>query len=143
MLVPDVNVLLYAFRMDSERHEEYRDWLAAKLTGAEPFGLSELVLSGVVRIATNPRAFPRPSKPEVAMRFCEDILRARAVIPLRPGARHWAIFAELCKTVGAKGNLIPDAYHAALAIENGATWVTTDRGFARFPNLRWQLPLEN
>jgi len=63
-------------------------------------------------------------------------------VPVRPGARHWSIFRKLWHDASARGNLVPDAFLAALAIEQGATWVTTDRGFARFPGLRWRVPLE-
>jgi predicted nucleic acid-binding protein len=58
-----------------------------------------------------------------------------------PGPRHWGIFANLCAAVGAKGNLVPDAYLAALALESGSEWVTTDHDFSRFPGLRWRHPL--
>ena len=58
-----------------------------------------------------------------------------------PGERHWAIFSRLCREAGARGNLIPDAWFAALAIESGCEWITTDRDYARFPGLRWRHPL--
>ena len=91
---------------------------------------------------TNHRVYVEPTPPELAVAFCEAVLAAPAAVPIRPGARHWAIFTDLCRNVGARGNTVPDAYLAALAIEHGATWVTTDRGFARFPGLRWRPPLE-
>ena len=141
MISPDVNILLYAFRQDSLEHERYRDWLRAALTGAEPVGVSELVLSGVVRIATHHRVYRQPSTAAEVMAFSEAVLAAPAAVPLRPRERHFAIFGDLCRSVGAKGNLVPDAYHAALAIESGATWITTDRGFARFPGLTWRSPI--
>ncbi|RNI21612.1 type II toxin-antitoxin system VapC family toxin [Flexivirga caeni] len=140
MISPDVNVLLYAFREDSADHERYRDWLRAVLTGAEPVGMSELVLSGGVRIATHHRAYRQPSSVADVLAFCDAMLSAPSVVPIRPGARRFAIFAELCRIVGPRGHVVPDAYHAALAIEQGATWITTDRGFARFPGLSWRLP---
>jgi hypothetical protein len=62
-------------------------------------------------------------------------------VTLAPGERHWDIFQRLCREVNAKGNLIPDAYLAALAIESGSEWITTDRDYARFPGLRWRHPL--
>ncbi|MEK7270556.1 MAG: PIN domain-containing protein, partial [Planctomycetota bacterium] len=61
---------------------------------------------------------------------------------LSPGKRHWDIFSGLCRKAGAKGNLIADAYLAALAIETGSEWITTDRDFARFPGLKWRHPLD-
>lgn len=140
MLCPDVNVLLYAFRRDSVDHPRYARWLREAMTGAEPVGVSELVLSGVMRLATNHRVFRQPSSTADALAFCEAIRRAPAAVPLRPGAKHWDIFGDLCRGSAATANDIPDAYHAALAVEYGATWITNDRGYARFPGLRWQGP---
>lgn len=142
MLCPDVNILLYAFRRDSAAHTEYVDWLQHSMTGHEPIGVSELVLSAVVRLATNHRIYRQPSRTVDVLEFCEAVRTAPAAVPLRPGVKHWEIFARLCGDVAATANLVPDAYHAALAIENGATWITNDRGYARFPILQWRSPFE-
>lgn len=61
---------------------------------------------------------------------------------MSPGERHWEIFTRLCRSARARGNLVPDAYLAALAIESGTEWITTDRDYARFPGLRWRHPLD-
>jgi toxin-antitoxin system PIN domain toxin len=142
VLLADVNVYLYARRRESARHEEYRAWLEERLTGPEPFGVSELVLSAFLRIVTNHRIYKDPTPPEAAIDFCETVLAAPAAVPVRPGARHWPIFVNLCRCVRARANLVPDAYLAALAIEHGATWVTVDHGFARFPGIRMLRPLD-
>lgn len=142
MLCPDVNVLLYAFRRDSAAHQDYADWLDRTMTGEEPVGVSELALSGVVRLATNHRVYRQPSATSAALDFCQAVRTAPAAIPLRPGAKHWPIFDRLCRDTGATANTVPDAYHAALAIENGATLITNDRGFARFPQLVWRSPFD-
>ncbi len=143
MLLLDVNVCVYAIREDSSpNHEAYRTWIGDALTGDEPVGISELVLSGVIRLITNHRVFRQPSSTGQALDTCRAFRSAPAAIPLRPGPRHWDIFDSMCTEVGAKANTVPDAYHAALAIENGATWITTDRGFARFPGLRWRGPFD-
>jgi toxin-antitoxin system PIN domain toxin len=76
-----------------------------------------------------------------ALGYVEAIRQHPRVVPLRPGVRHWDLFADLCRRGTVRGNLVADAYHAALAIESGAEWVTTDRDFARFPGLRWRHPL--
>jgi len=136
MLLADVHIYLYARRRESERHQEYREWLEDRLSGAEPFGVSELVLSSFLRIVTNHRIYKEPTPPQAALAFCNAILEAPAAVPIRPGNRHWGIFSQLCEASKARGNSVPDAYLAALAIEHGATWVTIDRGFARFPGLR-------
>ena len=142
MLLPDVNVCLYAIREDSPDHEAYRSWLTDALNGDEPVGISELVLSGVVRIITNHRIFREPSTTQQALDACGELRSGPVTVPLQPGKRHWEIFDSLCRQTNAKANGVPDAYHAALAIENGATLITTDRGFARFPGLRWRHPLQ-
>jgi uncharacterized protein len=141
VLLADVNAYVYAHRPESPRAGEHRGWLEAALTGTEPFGVSELVLAAFIRIVTNHRVYREPTPPDVALAFCAAVLDAPSAVPVRPGVRHWPIFAGLCHDVGARGNLVPDAYLAALALEHGATWVTTDRGFARFPGLRWRTPL--
>lgn len=143
MLLADVNAYLYAHRPESQRAAEHRAWLQESLAGPEPFGVSELVLSAFVRIVTNHRVYRDPSTPQVALSFCAAVLAAPSALAVRPGPRHWDIFTNLCDAVGARGNVVPDAYLAALALEHGATWVTTDRGFARFPGLRWRAPLED
>lgn len=142
MLLADVNVFVYAHRPESQRFADHRSWLHDALVGEEPFGVSELVLSSFVRIVTNHRIYREPTPTALALEFCAAVLGAPATVAVRPGERHWGIFARLCRDAGARGNLVPDAYLAALAVEHGATWITTDRGFARFPGLRWHPPLE-
>lgn len=140
MLLADVNVLLYAHREESPQHAAHKQWLVEALSGSEPFGVSEAVLASCVRLATNHRVYRHPSPPSEALGFCEDVLASPVAVRVRAGERHWELFTGLCQTVGARGNVVPDAFLAALAIEHGATLVTHDRGFARFPGLRWQLP---
>jgi toxin-antitoxin system PIN domain toxin len=140
MILCDVNVLLYAFRSDSIDHERYRDWLLGVVRGEGAYAVSPQVLSALVRIATHPRIFVQPSTADEALGFCDALLAAPTCAVLVPGRRHWGIFRNLCCQSGAKGNLVPDAYLAALAIEHGCEWVTTDRDFARFTGLRWRLP---
>ena len=140
MFIPDVNVLVYAFRADSPRHREFRGWLEGVIASSEAFGLSELVLSGVLRVLTHPKVFNPPTPPQKAVAFVEALRAQPNAVLLRAGDRHWEIFVKLCGSSSARGNLVADAYHAALAIENGAEWVTTDRDFTRFPGLRLRHP---
>jgi uncharacterized protein len=142
VILCDVNVLLYAFRADSARHEDYRAWLIERLTGRENVGVSDLVLGAVVRIATHPRIYRHPSRPAEAFAFAQAVRSRPNAVPVAPGPRHWAVFRDLCERSGAKGNLVPDAYFAAMAIESSCEWITTDRDYARFPGLRWRHPLE-
>lgn len=141
MILPDVNVVIYAHRQDARDHRHFREWLEGVVCADESFAISELVLSGFVRIVTSPRVFRPPSSVEAAFTFCEQILAQPGCVPVRPGPRHWGIFARLCRESGARGPLVPDAYFAALAIEAGCEWITTDRDFARFKGLRWRHPL--
>lgn len=140
MLLPDVNVLVNSFRRESPDHQEHRDWLQDLVNGSSRFAMSELVLSGFVRVVTHPRIYRTPSTPTSALGFVSAVLGSPSCVRLRPGQRHLGIFESLCRAVGASGNVVPDAYHAALAVEHGCTWVTHDRGFAGFPDLRWETP---
>jgi toxin-antitoxin system PIN domain toxin len=142
MLLPDVNVLVYAHREDTADHERYRDWLLERLNGGESFGMADPVLSGFLRVVTHPRVFVRPTPLRTALAFVEAVRTHPNCVVVTPGPRHWSLFLDLCKRTGAKGNAVPDAWLAALAIESGSEWVTTDRGFARYPGLRWRHPLD-
>ena len=141
MLLTDVNVLVYALRLDVADHSRYKDWLEEMVASEPAFAVSEQVLSGFVRVATHPRAFKLPTPLDVALSFADRIRNHANAVTVAPGERHWDIFTRLCRHAGAKGNLVPDAYLAALAIESGSEWITTDRDFARFDGLRWRHPL--
>ena len=142
MLLPDVNVLVYAHRRDAPDHSRYLAWLEAVVNADEAFGVADIVLSGFLRVVTHPRVFDPPTALEEALVFVEALRRRPNCVPIAPGPRHWQLFTTLCQRAGARGNLVPDAYLAALAIESGSEWITTDRGFARFPRLRWRHPLD-
>ena len=143
MILPDVNVFVAAHREDHADHDRHLSWMEQELASDRRFGVSELALSSFVRIVTNRRIFPDPSSTGVALAFCADLLGSPSTNAVRPGPRHWQIFEGLCRSVEARANLVPDAYFAALAIEHGAEWITNDRGFARFPGLRWRTPFED
>jgi uncharacterized protein len=143
MILLDVNVLVHAHREDTEHHESIKDWLESALDKPGTVAVSDLALSGCLRIITHPKVFKEPTPVALALEFVQD-LRSRAEVHLlAPGPLHWEIFTNLCQKVEMRGNLIPDAYHAALAIESGCEWITLDRGFARFPGLRWSHPLDS
>ena len=138
----DVNVLVYAFRQDSNRHQEYRTWLLNLLNGYEKYGLAEQVLMGMIRITTNPKIFKQPSTLLEAIAFTKALKQPPNCCIIRPSPNHWSIFLEICQQVNAKGNLITDAWLAALAIDSQCVWITCDRDFARFPKLKWKHPLD-
>lgn len=142
MLLPDINVLVYAHREDSSPdHSQYAQWLIELATGPEPFALSVLALVGFVRITTNPRVFKPASTLEQAFAFLSELVRRPKARIVSPGSEHLTIFEHLCRESRATGKLVADAQHAAVAIEHGCTLVSTDSDFDRFPGLRWRHPL--
>ena len=140
MIVPDVNVLIYAFRVDSADHSKYRTWLSDLVNGVAAYGMVPQVLASVIRICTHPRIFTQPSSLDEVLAFCNVLLEAPNATLITPRERHWSIFQSLCARLKATGNLVPDAWFAALAIEAGCEWITTDGDFARFEGLHWRPP---
>jgi uncharacterized protein len=138
--LPDVNVLLYAFRTDASENEKCWRWVRSEMESSAAYGVSPQVLSSVVRIATDRRVFAERYRLDEVLAFCSALLDRPNCVILHPGPRHWSIFCDLCRTAQASGNLIQDAWLAALAIEHGCEWITTDRDYARFPGLRWRTP---
>ena len=140
MILPDVNVLIYAFRSDAEDHLEHKSWLESVVNGAAAYGVSPQVLGAVVRVCTHPRIFAHPSSAADAFQFCRALLEQPNATVVTPGDRHWSIFEALCWQSKAAGNLVQDAWFAALAIESGCEWITSDRDYARFTGLSWRAP---
>lgn len=143
MLCVDVNVLVYAHRADVPHHDRYAGWLDRARRGKEAFGVPSLCLSGFLRVVTHPKVFRDPTPVQVALDFVEGLRATTNYVAVHPGYRHWSIFADLCRAVDARGNVVPDAYLAAMAIERRAVMYTVDRGFARFPELQWRHPLDD
>lgn len=142
MILIDVNVLVYAHREDTPDHAAYLRWLQEVLGSEVPYGISDLILSGFLRVVTHPRVFRTPTPMKLALAFVRALRERPNCVAISPGIRHWEIFTNLCGTAGIKGNLVPDAYLAALAIESGSEWITTDRDYSRFRGLRWRHPLD-
>ncbi|HSO71175.1 MAG TPA: type II toxin-antitoxin system VapC family toxin [Thermodesulfobacteriota bacterium] len=140
MILPDVNILVHGFRSDASHHAVCRKWLEGVFNGEGRFGLSPQVLSGLLRITTHPKVFKQPSGLDEVVGFCEILLAQPHCQIIQPGERHWWIFSRLCLEAEARGNLVPDAWFAALAIESGCEWITLDRDYARFPGLKWRVP---
>lgn len=138
----DVNVLVYAHRSDVPEHEAYRTWLDLARRGPEPLAIPSVVASGFLRIVTHPRVFEVPTPLDAAIEFLDVLHRSPTVEHLVPGERHRSIFVDLCRRISARGNQVPDAYLAAIAMEHGATWVSADRGFGGYPGLRWLHPID-
>ncbi len=140
MILADANILIYAFRAETKDHNAYHEWMLSVINGESAYGVSPQVLSSFVRIVTHPAIFARPSALDTALGFCRILLAPETCQVVQPGARHWSIFADLCVHVQASGNLVQDAWFAALAIEHGCEWITSDRDYARFQGLSWRPP---
>lgn len=143
MIIPDVNVLVGALQPDDLHHEALFDWLGIALNRREKAGLSLSILSGVVRVLTNLRIFRNPPGVGLVLERLDEILGAPAATIVLPGSHSCRIFTDLCRQSEATGNLVSDAFQAALAIENNALFVTLDRDFAKFAGLRSASPLDH
>jgi toxin-antitoxin system PIN domain toxin len=140
MILPDVNVLIYAFRSDAPEHAICNPWLTRIVASDARFGISPLALSALVRITTGLRSYRMPSTFAEAFTFCDYLLAQPNCQVVEPGERHWDIFKRLCIETDTRGPRVTDAWFAALAIEWGCEWISFDRDYARFPGLRWQVP---
>ncbi len=142
MLCLDVNVLVYAHRVDLPEHDQYAPLLTDWANGSEPIGLPGVVLSGFLRLVTNRRVFVEPTPTAVAWDLVDRLVAARSTVQLQAGPRHWTHVRTLAHDIDARGGDIADAYVAAYALDNNATLMSADRGFARFSRVRWQHPLD-
>ena len=140
MFLPDVNVLVAAHREAAPAHREAREWLVAALGSGEPIALCLPVVTGLIRVSTSPRVFAPPSTHEEVFLFVRGLARHAATMWLNPGRQHLHLLEDLCTAGDARGDLVSDAVIAALAIEAGATVISYDRDFARFPGLDWRTP---
>jgi toxin-antitoxin system PIN domain toxin len=142
VIQPDVNVLVYAYRREAEDHDTYAAWLNDVVAGPEELGLPDSVLTGFLRIVTNPRIMAEPASLGAALAFVEALRAAPRSRPLYATDATWHRFAEIsARDRGVRGNLVSDAWLAAVAISHGARLATADRGFARFAGLVWFDPI--
>jgi len=140
VILPDVNVLIYAFRSDSVDHSRYKAWIETVVNGPQAYGIAPQTLAALVRITTHPKIYAKPSRAREAFAFSRALLEQPNATSIVPGERHWSIFEDLCLTTSASGNLVQDAWFAALAMESGCEWITTDQDFAKFPGLKARAP---
>ncbi len=138
----DVDVLVEAFREDAPRHSLCNALLTDLINGPSDDAVSDLVLSGFLRVVMHPKVFITPSPMADALVFATAIRDQPTAHEVYPGQRHWSIFTDLCAQTHVKDNLVPDAFFAALAIEHGCEWVSLDADVSRFPGLRWRHPLK-
>lgn len=140
MRVPDVNVFINAMLVDSEHHHAAANWLLEAGNSDEAMGVAHAVLSGIVRVTTGAGLKENRRTPSEALAFCESVYAMPAFVAVLPSRAQWRTFRGLVLASGVSGKDISDAYLAAFAIENDATFVTFDRGFARFPGLKVFVP---
>jgi len=141
MIVPDVNLLLYAHDDAMPEHERAKRWWEGVVNGEQTIGMPWAVLMGFVRIVTHPSVLSTPLPPAEALSYLRAWLDLPGVRLLDPGPRHLQILEELFRAVQVAGSLTTDAHLAALAIEHQAELHSNDADFARFPGLRWHNPL--
>lgn len=141
MIVPDINLLLYAYDADSPFHAKGKSWWQECLSGKEQVGLAAPVVFGFVRVATNARAFHHPMGAGEAATHVRSWLQQPVVQILDSSHEHVGKVLKLLEGLGAAGNLVTDAQIAALAIEYDAVLHTSDADFMRFPGLRWFNPI--
>ena len=142
VILPDINVLVYAYRREAPAHERYRSWLGGLLAGHEDIALADHSLAGFVRIVTNSRIFADPSPTGLALDFVDRLRAAPRARPVSATPATWAKVREWAMhDRGLRGNLVPDAYLGALAVTHEAKLATADRGFSRFPDVELVLPV--
>ncbi len=143
MILPDVNVLVYAFREEAVNHDRYKRWLEGVLA-TEEVAVVDHCLVGFVRVVTNPRIFSDPAPTALALEFVERLRRSGRARPTSATSATWALMNDWAGQDSAvRGNLVPDSYLAALAVAHGASIATNDRGFARFPGVDLIDPLRS
>lgn len=140
MLLVDANVLLHAVNSDATEHSAAREWLDRRLSETEPVAFAWVALLAFVRVGTRAGVLPSPMTVTEAFDYVEEWLSRPRSVVLHPTARHAAVLRGLLEPSGTAGNLTTDAHLAALAVEHGATLVSFDRDFGRFPGLRWRHP---
>jgi toxin-antitoxin system PIN domain toxin len=141
VILVDTNLLVYAFVKDVPQHETAREWLDRQLNEVSKVGLPWSALLAFVRLVSNPRIFKNPVSLPVAWQQVETWLSAPSVWIPAPTTRHAAILGALLSAEGLKANDVPDVHLAALAIEHDLLLCTSDGGYGRFADLRWQKPL--
>jgi len=141
MILPDVNLLLYAYNEDAPEHEQSQIWLKSVIEGDVRLCLSWQTIMGFLRISTSIRIYPKPFTPEFALEIVHAWIDSPTTLILQPGERHLAIFERLVAESRIKGAKLMDAHIAALALEHGAKVATADRDFRLFDGLKTINPL--
>ena len=142
MIVPDVNLLVYAHNTGVPEHERARRWWEQTVNGPEPIGIDWAVVLGFVRLMSSPQVTTTPQRPEDLLTRVSALLARPSVRLVTPGLRHAGLMRELFLSSGAGPKMVTDIHLAALAIELDAVLATNDADFARFPALKRVNPLQ-
>ena len=141
MIVPDVNLFLYAYNKSSPHHLKASAWVKEVFSGAEMVGFPWQTIWAFLRISTNARLPGEHFTMEQAVAIVQRWLELRQVCMIAPGDDHWSLLQRMLIEGQVRGPNTTDAELAALTIEHGGVLYSTDRDFARFPGLRWVNPL--
>lgn len=141
MIVPDVNLLVYAYHENDPNHIAAKHWWEGLVNGVETIGVPWAVSMGFVRLMLNPKVLTTPMSPSETIGHVESWFGYDHIIPIDPGTKHLTLFQRILNASGRSPNLVPDAHIAALALERQATVHSHDSDFSRFPGLRWHNPL--
>jgi hypothetical protein len=142
MIIPDVNLLVYAYNTEDPSHAQAKRWWEELLNGTDPVGLPWVTITGFLRLVTHPRVLVDPMSVGQATEQVRAWLECPSVLTVEPGKKFSAIFLGLLDEAGTAGNLTTDAYLAALAIEHQAELHSNDADFSRFKGLRWRNPMK-
>ena len=141
MIVPDINLLVYAHNEDAPFHRLARSWWQDLTNGSEQIGIPWIVASGFVRTITLRSVTPNPLPATVAVDWLSEWFELPHISAINPGREHLSLFRRNLDAAGVGGNLVTDAHIAAIAMEYQAEVHSNDSDFARFPGLRWHNPL--
>ncbi|MBW8879179.1 MAG: type II toxin-antitoxin system VapC family toxin [Acidobacteria bacterium] len=142
MILPDINLLVYAYNSDAPDHSRAKVWWEACLSENRVVGLPWVVLLGFLRLMTNRSVLVYPLSTGEALGHIRSWLERPQAQILPPGPRHLDLLDSFMRGSQASGKLSTDAHLAALAIEHQAELHTNDGDFAQFPGLRWTNPLQ-
>ena len=141
MIIPDINLLVYAYNQDAPYHAAARRWWESLCNRREPIGLPWVVNCGFIRVMTHPGIMTHPLHPKAALAHVRSWLVRSHIQTVDPGPRHLEILTHLLDTLGIAGNLTTDSHLAAIAIEYQGEVQSNDSDFERFPGLRCSNPL--
>ncbi len=142
MIIPDLNLLLYAYNDRDPRHLPTKTWWETCLNGSEPVGIPWIVSAGFLRLITHPKVLLSPATTAVAIKIVETWLDQPCVRIPNPGPDHADHLFRFLSETGTAANLTTDAQLAAIAVEHQATLYSNDADFSRFSGLRWKNPLK-